>query len=285
MFKSQLWLHVYCNFWQFGNIGNSLHTGFPIGDVNQKLPFLEICQFWQLITHCFPIGDHVNQKLPFLEICHFWQLITHCFPIGDHVNQKLPFLEFCHFWQLITHHGPIPSFWPKDLPFCHPRAPHQTLKVFFHKYRDVKILIIYNCKQCMHYSIINNVVYCILSVHSLLLRNFTINSIIVILPGEWADALRDCIRVIYVSCDLDPETWVQIEEEPPTLTPVEKASTPLVSPLPKTPKTSTCVQVVGNQLPIVSPLPKTPKRSMCDQKKSCHKRTVKGNRKTSYLRP
>ena len=306
------WLHVYCNFWQFANIGNSLHTGFPIGDVNQKLPFLEICQFWQLITHCFPIGDHVNQKLPFLEICqfwqlithcfpigdhvnqklpfleicHFWQLITHCFPIGDHVNQKLPFLEFCHFWQLITHHGPIPSFWPKEICLSVTLGPpHQTLKVFFHKYRDVKILIIYNCKQCMHYSIINNVVYCILSVHSLLLKNFTINSIIVILPGEWADALRDCIRVIYVSCDLDPETWVQIEEESPTLTPVEKASTPLVSPLPKTPKTSICVQVVGNQLPIVSPLPKTPKRSMCDQKKSCHKRTVKGNRKTSYLRP
>ena len=59
------WLHVYCNFWQFANIGNSLHTGFPIGDVTQKLPFLEICQFWQLITHCFPIGDHVNQKLRF----------------------------------------------------------------------------------------------------------------------------------------------------------------------------------------------------------------------------
>ena len=29
------WLHVYCNFWQFANFGNLLHTGFPVGDVNQ----------------------------------------------------------------------------------------------------------------------------------------------------------------------------------------------------------------------------------------------------------
>ena len=87
------WLHVYCNFWQFANFGNLLHTGFPIGDhVNQKLPFLEICQFWQQLHTGFPIRNHVNQKLPFLEICHVWQFITRCFP-GDHVNQKLPFLE------------------------------------------------------------------------------------------------------------------------------------------------------------------------------------------------
>ena len=69
------------------------------------MPFLEI---WQLFLHTgFSIGDHVNQKLPFLEICHFWQLITHCFPIGDQSKvavfgnlatyYTLVFLEICRF--------------------------------------------------------------------------------------------------------------------------------------------------------------------------------------------